>query len=174
MDIKDFTLKAVRFNERQSDETNCFSATLCYKGVPVANGKNSGQGAATEFFWVGPAAADGRMGYKPSALGKEIEAFAKAYALAKPEVFDFEHVESLFDELLEAHVNAAQDLKWLKRNSKNNICVHIKGTPSNEWLLFPLPKVPSIPKEWMQQRIAAIRAKYNNIDRIGHEELGLL
>jgi len=50
---EDFVLKAIKHNERLSEETNCYSANLYFKGKLIAEVSNRGHGGCDEFHQRG-------------------------------------------------------------------------------------------------------------------------
>ena len=93
-------LKRISFNERMSDETNCFIADLYINGVKVGSCENDGKGGCTNY---------GGNSKEANVLIKEAEAYCKTI----PFVYD-QSLEGVIDDLLTAHLKA-KDLEKINK-----------------------------------------------------------
>lgn len=107
-----FELKAIKFYESMSEETNCFQGKLYINGKYVADVKNSGQGGNTDIYPV-------------SKVTGEVIAEAEKYLSQQPkkkcDMYDFEYVrtvESEVDDLLADWLQVKEDKKLLKQMDK--------------------------------------------------------
>ena len=101
-------LKKISFNERMSQETNCFVADLYINGKKVGEASNEGHGGCTNY---GSDTPEGRK------LIKEAEAYCKALPKVKSEELKFEYdnsLENVIDEFLEAHLKT-KDLEKINK-----------------------------------------------------------
>jgi hypothetical protein len=105
-------LKKISFSERMSDETNCFIADLYINGKKVGSCNNEGRGGPTDYH------GDSK---ESNVLIKEAEAYCKTLPNVRSEALDFEYpqsLESVIDELLEAHLKAKDEAKRIKMYDK--------------------------------------------------------
>jgi hypothetical protein len=107
-----FQLKAIKFYESMSEETNCFQGKLYINGKYVADVKNTGQGGNTDV-------------YPLDKLNRSIIAEAEKYLSMQPkkkcDVYDFEYVrtiESEVDDLFADWLKVKEDKKLAKKMEK--------------------------------------------------------
>ena len=105
-------LKKISFNERMSEETNCFIADLYINGKRVGECNNDGRGGCTNY---GSNTPEGRK------LIAEAEKYCKALPKYRSEELNFEYdqsLESVIDDLLTAHLKAKDLQKFNKKMQK--------------------------------------------------------
>jgi hypothetical protein len=101
-------LKKISFNERMSEETNCFVADLYINGKKVGYAKNDGHGGCTDYR--GNSKEDNQV-------IAEAEAYFKTLPKVKSEEFNFEYqpsLETAIDEEFEKYLKAKADKKMQK------------------------------------------------------------
>ena len=95
-------LKKISFNERMSEETNCFIADLWINGKKVGYAKNEGRGGCTDYR------GDSRE-------DNELIAEAEEYCKTLPhDEFGEQSLEDVINKFLENHLNAKQQKKMEK------------------------------------------------------------
>ena len=152
-------LKKISFNERMSEETNCFVADLYINGKNVGYCKNEGQGGCTDF----------RGGTREN---NEIIAQADAYYRTLPKVksgtFEFEQdLEWVVNMLLEEHLNAKINLKAKKKFEKLQQKSIVWGKPNTYGQMhlpysIALSDVARLQPKQLQENINAIKKKYSS------------
>lgn len=105
-------LKNIKFSEWNSDETNCFQATIYFKGKKFGIAYNEGHGGSTDVQHVGTIEEY-----------KEFRDYCKAFADAhKDEYYEtFTILDLIFEEWLEAHY-AKKDKARMQREFNKGIC----------------------------------------------------
>lgn len=107
-------LKNISFNERMSEETNCFVADLYINGKKIGYVKNDGRGGSTDIhaldkeFW---------------SIIKQAEEYCISLGIVKCEEYNFEYqmtLEHKVDELFEEWLKA-KEFKKLEKKFENNI-----------------------------------------------------
>lgn len=102
------TLKNIKFNERMSEETNCFTADLYINGKNVGFCQNHGHGGCTDYR--GESKED-------NAIIRQAEDYFKSLPKVKPEGYNFElqpTLEGAIDDQLEAYLKAKEEKKMQK------------------------------------------------------------
>ena len=107
-----FELKAIKFIEEMSEETNCFYGKLYINKKFVADVRNDGQGGCT---WV--------QGFDKESRERlaEAEKYLSHQAKKKCDTFDFEYIrtlESEVDDLFADWLKAKEDKKFEKQMDK--------------------------------------------------------
>lgn len=105
-------LKRISFNERMSDETNCFVADLYIEGKKVGYCKNDGRGGCTEYH--GNTKADNVLLAKAEEYCKTLPKIRSSYGVPLGILEYDETFENVIDELLEAHLKA-KDLERINK-----------------------------------------------------------
>ena len=107
-----FQLKAIKFYESMSEETNCFQGKLYINNKHVADVKNTGQGGNTDVYPI-------------NKLSGMIIQNANEYLASQPkkrsDMFDFEYIrtiESEVDDLFADWLQAKADKKFIKEMDK--------------------------------------------------------
>jgi hypothetical protein len=144
-------LKRISFNERMSEETNCFTADLYINGKKVGYCENRGFGGCTDYR------GDTDEGRK---LIKEAEAYCKALPPIRSEELNFEYPNSLentIDELLEEHLKEKEVKKRMKDYLKG-ICY---GVPNRSYRVhyWKNRTLASIPLPYLQKAYGEVKAK---------------
>ena len=105
-------LKAIKFYESMSEETNCFQGKLYINGKYVADVKNNGQGGCTDIYPI-------------DNLTRQITAEAEKYLSHQPkkkcDTYDFEYIrtlESEVDDLFADWLKVKEDNKFIKQMDK--------------------------------------------------------
>jgi|JFJP01.1.fsa_nt_gi copper chaperone CopZ len=148
-------LKRISFNERMSEETNCFSADLYIDGKKVGSCKNDGRGGCTNYGGNSTADYD---------IIKEAEAYCKTLPKVKSSFdnFEFEQsLESVIDELLEEYLKAKEKSKVQKLMEK----AILWGVPdSGRYTMIkyniPLSHVANVRLKKLQETVDAIKIKH--------------
>lgn len=107
-------LKKISFNERMSDETNCFIADLYINGKKVGSCDNDGRGGCTNYG--GSTKEDNVLIVKAEAYCKSLPKVKSSFGIGSLE-YD-QNLESVIDELLEAHLKAKDEAKRIKMYDK--------------------------------------------------------
>ena len=146
-------LKKISFNERMSDETNCFIADLYINGKKVGECNNEGRGGPTDYH------GDSK---EANVLIKEAEEYCKSLPPHRSEELDFEYpqsLESVIDELLEAHLKGKEEAKRLKLYQKG-ICFGILNGMSYQTVSWSGRTLAQIDKISLQRAYNDVKAKY--------------
>jgi hypothetical protein len=105
-------LKAIKFYESMSEETNCFQGKLYINGKYVADVKNDGQGGCTDIYPI-------------NKLTRQITDEAEKYLSHQPkkkcDTYDFEYIrtlESEVDDLFADWLKVKEDNKFIKQMDK--------------------------------------------------------
>jgi hypothetical protein len=107
-----FELKAIKFIEEMSEETNCFYGKLYINKKFVADVRNDGQGGDTEICQVNKLTGS---------IIAEAEKYLSHQPKKKGDFFDFEYirtVESEVDDLFADWLKAKEDKKFAKQMDK--------------------------------------------------------
>lgn len=121
-------IKNVRVQEKLSDETLCFSATLYVDGKRAATVSNRGCGGCHNYHW---------LDYKN--VGQKVEEWAKQ----QPLEFDFDHLDQIVDDLLK---------KWEDAKlCRNKTVFHLKSRPKQEMCVIK-EKFSSNLKTWIERK----------------------
>lgn len=116
-------LRKISYNERMSEETNCFVADLYINGKKVGYVKNDGRGGCTDYH------GDSKANHE---LIREAEAFCKALPKVRSEELNFEYdnsLENAIDEQFEEYLKEREGKKMLKHFEKG-ICF---GVPNRSY-----------------------------------------
>jgi len=137
-------LKKISFNERMSEETNCFIADLYINGKKVGYCKNAGTGGCTDYN---------------AYTSEDRKAIAEAEAHCKtiPNVWE-SNLEGMIDQLLEDYLNA----KAKKRINKLMEKAILWGVPNSGRYtmikyIVPLSHVAKAQPQKLQETIDAIK-----------------
>lgn len=107
-----FTLKNVKFSERMSEETNCYTADLYFDGKPLAYCRNYGHGGETNVMSLNP---------KDSKRFEEAEAYC--FSLPPFKVSEDYNIpmslDLVSDLLLEKWIEAKNEAKVQRRMNKD-------------------------------------------------------
>ena len=152
-------LKKISFNERMSEETNCFVADLYINGKNVGECRNDGHGGCTDYR--GNTREDDK-------IIAQAEAYCKTLPKIKSDFFKTEFEQSLervIDQLLEDHLKAKFELKAKKRFEKLQQTSIVWGKPNtygNTYLSFgiALSHVAKVQPLKLQERINQIKERY--------------
>jgi hypothetical protein len=150
-------LKKISFNERMSEETNCFVADLYINGKNVGECKNEGHGGCT---WYRGNSKEANV------LIQEAEAYCKTLPKVKWKDKEWEQsLESYIDEQLEAYLKAKFETKARKKFEKlqeKSIVWGKHDTYGNMHLPYsvPLSHVAKVQPQKLQERVNAIKEKY--------------
>ena len=167
-------LKRISFNERMSDETNCFVADLYINGKKVGYVQNEGRGGCTDYR--GNTLEDQK-------IIREAEAYCKTLPNVRSEELNFEYpmtLEHYIDELLETHLKAKDLAKIEKKMQKafaNAICYGKKLANGYEYgtIFWKGRTLASIPLAYLQKAYDDVKAnKLKNGDVILNDNLEAL
>jgi hypothetical protein len=101
-------LKKISFNERMSEETNCFVADLYINGKKVGECKNDGRGGCTDYY------GDNK---EMNELIRKAEAYYKTLPKVKSEEYNFKYqptLENAIDDELTKYLKAKEQKKFEK------------------------------------------------------------
>ena len=138
------TLSNVQIHPDMSEETECFSATICLDGKEVGSVKNYGQGGSHEYDW------------QDLAIGAKVEEWSET----QDTEFDFERLDQIVDDLLAK----SEEQKQLRRWCKKATLFRLKGDEIDSWRSVKTP-FDSKSKALLVQQYG------ESIERIANEEL---
>ena len=112
-------LKSIKFNERMSEETNCFTANLYVNDKKLCYVENTGKGGCSDYvLYVS----------KNAPLLKEVEAYCKTLPDIKYNTITIkQNLETVIDELFENYLIQKESKKLVKYMEKGIVY----GTLSN-------------------------------------------
>jgi len=154
-------LKKISFNERMSEETNCFVADLYINGKKAGYCKNDGRGGCTEYH--GNTKAD-------NVLIREAEAYCKSLSKIRSKTLYFgsleydQSLESVIDDLLDAHLKA-KDLERIEKKMHkaylSAICYGKKVANGYEYAttFWKGRTLSQIPLQYLQKAYDDVKAK---------------
>lgn len=145
-------LKRISFNERMSDETNCFVADLYIDGKKVGEASNEGHGGCTNY---GSSTPEGRK------LIAEAEKYCKSLPKVRSEALNFEYdmtLEHFIDDLLEAHLKEKEAKKKEKTYLKA-ICFGIPNGMSYRTVYWKGRTLSQIPLPNLQKAVDDVKAQ---------------
>jgi hypothetical protein len=105
-------LKAIKFYESMSEETNCFQGKLYINGKYVADVKNDGQGGCT---WVQP------INKLSGMIIQNTNEWLTSQPKKKSDMYNFEYIrtlESEVDDLFADWLKVKEDKKFIKQMDK--------------------------------------------------------
>jgi hypothetical protein len=117
------TVKNVQIQEKLSEETLCFSATIYFKGRRVGEATNRGCGGCNNYHWFDRAAS--------KVAPAEIEAWAEDQDLE----FDFEKLDQIIGKL----VHDFDDARRMRRLSKNKTVFRLAGDDDGTYRSLSIP-----------------------------------
>jgi len=140
-------LKKISFNERMSDETNCFVADIYIDGKKVGYCKNDGRGGCTEYH--GNTKADNELIEK-----------AEAYCKTLPhDEYGEQSFEDVINDFLDAHLKGKEEAKRMKLYMKG-ICFGIPNGMSYQTVSWKGRVLAQIDKISLQRAYNDVKAKY--------------
>lgn len=145
-------LKKISFNERMSEETNCFVADLYINGKKVGYVRNDGRGGCTDYH--GNTKED-------NVLIAEAEAYCKSLPNVRSEELNFEYPNSLentIDELFENYLKEREQKKMEKLFNKA-IVIGVPNGSRYSYFNFKRP-LKEIPTFNLQKLVDGIKAKH--------------
>lgn len=147
-------LKAIKFSESLSEETNAFTANLYINGKKVGYCKNDGHGGCTDY-------------YADSSKTRDIIVQAEQYCKTLPPVKYGEHsfnqsLESVIDNILEDWLIAKEKAKADKQIIKLMPSAIIVGVPNSGSYSYWKQKVPlnRFPVKSLQMFVDQIKSKH--------------
>lgn len=146
-------LKKISFNERMSEETNCFVADLYINGKKIGYCKNTGQGGCTDY-----------NAYNPE--DRKVIADAEQYCKTLPDInygtFSIKNsLENTIDQLFEDWIKA-KERKKLEKRMQTGILWGKPNSGTYTYLNYKIPLsglVQTAPKT-LQDRIDKIKADH--------------
>ena len=143
-------LKKISFNERMSDETNCFIADLYIDGKKVGYAQNEGRGGPTDYR--GDTKAD-------NVLIAKAEKYCKTLPKVKYHDMEWEQsLEGVIDDLLTEYLVAKEAKKKLKMYEKA-ICYGIPNAPSYRTVYWKGRVLKGVPLPYLQKAYDDVKAK---------------
>jgi hypothetical protein len=121
-----FQLKAIKFYESMSEETNCFQGKLYINGKYVADVKNTGQGGNTDVYPV-----DKLTG----SIIAEAEKYLSMQPKKKSDMYDFEYIRSVESEVDDLFADWLED-KEKKKFEKQMDKGIMYGTKYNYQMIY--------------------------------------
>ena len=142
-------LKKISFNERMSEETNCFIADLYIDGVKAGECKNEGHGGPTDYYGIEK---------RQTELIRQAEAYCKSLPKIKYGDMEWDNsLEHVIDQLLEDHLKAKETAK-MKRKMKTCVLVGKPNGLNYGYYNFKR-SLSEIPKAHLQAQVMSIKAK---------------
>ena len=140
------TLSKVKIHPDMSEETNCFSATICLEGKAVGTVQNDGQGGSHRYHWQ----------------DRATEAQIEEWSETQDTEFDSERLDQIVNDLVAEYEEQKQLQRWCKKKT----VFRLKGDDKNWWRTFKTP---------FDSKVKALLVqKYGeSIERIANEELSL-
>lgn len=143
-------LKKIEFNERMSEETNCFVADLYINGKHVGYVKNDGHGGQTDYYGIEKRQSD---------IIREAEEYCKTLPKVKYGNMEWDNsLENVIDQLFEDWILAKERRK---KERKMQTCILV-GKPDAMMYSYYNFKRPlsSIPKATLELNIKRIKEKH--------------
>jgi len=125
-------LKSVKVNQRMSEETLCFSATIYVDGKKVGEVLNRGCGGCNDYHFDGLRPNQMR---DPDGIYQKLDAHAKEWCDKHDPTIKFEHLDCFIMDM----VDKIEDKKWFKRRCKSTTLFRLKDTPKDEWRTINRP-----------------------------------
>lgn len=138
------SLSKIKIHPDMSEETNCFSATICLNGKEVGTVKNDGHGGSHMYHW------------HDREVGKQIEEWSETQET------EFEHER--LDQIVDVLLSKFEERKQLKRWCKKQTLFRLKGDEQGAWRTIKAPFDSKI-KAFLVQKYG------ETIDRIANEEV---
>lgn len=138
------SLSKIKIHPDMSQETNCFSATICLDGKPVGTVRNAGHGGCNFYDWT------------DREQGQKIQEWAKTQNTE----FQFEQLDQVIDQLLAKGEENRQLKKWCKKQT----VFRLKGDEKDKWRILKAPFDAKV----KAQLVAKCGDK---IERIANEEI---
>lgn len=147
------SLTKVKVHRDMSEETNCFSATICLDGKVVGTVSNAGQGGPNFYHWSN------------AQVGKKIEDYAKSlppipHAESGTAYLLDMDIDLLVDDLLAKE----EELKKIRRWCKKETVFRLKGDKPKTWQIIKAPFDAKV-KTFLINKFG------DKIDRIANEEI---
>jgi hypothetical protein len=145
-------LKRVSFNERMSEETNCFVADLYINGKKVGECSNDGRGGCTDY-----------RGDRPEhyQVIRDAENYFNSLPKVKDEKYNFEFqpsLESAIDDQFEEYLKA-KAAKKMEKTFETAICFGVPDGNSYRYISWKGKKpLSTIPKVIIQGEVNRIKA----------------
>ena len=141
-------LKKISFNERMSEETNCFIADLWINGKKVGEAQNEGHGGCTDY-----------RGDTPE--DRKLIAEAEAYCKTLPQgEFGEQTLEDVINDFLENHLKA-KDQKKMEKHMLNSILFGRPNSGSYRMITYKQPLAVLVKlqanKSFLQKRIMELQ-----------------
>lgn len=137
MNLMKIELKKIEFNERMSEETNCFSADLYINGKHIGEASNRGHGGPTDYHSIN------KEGH---ALIKEAEAYCKTLPPYTYEMSGENHsiemdLEMLIDDLITKYLQDKELQKFRKSMERAMVKGLVIGKPDESFdtISFKVP-----------------------------------
>ncbi len=145
-------LKKISFNERMSEETNCFVADLYINGKKVGYCKNDGHGGCTDYH--GNTKEDNQV-------IAEAEAYFKSLPMKKCEEYNFEYqptLEEAIDEQFELYLKQREEKKMQKLMLKAILFGRLNAN-SYKYINYKQP-LSGIPTNVLQTVVNQIKTRH--------------
>lgn len=144
-------LRRISFNERMSEETNCFVADLYIDGKKVGECKNEGMGGPTDYYGLET---------RTNEVIKNAEEYCKSLPKVVYQDMSWDQsLEGVIDELLENYLKEKEDKKKIKMMEKS-IMFGVPNGLSYQRISWGKKSLSEIPFLQLQQTVNDIRKKY--------------
>jgi hypothetical protein len=152
--IGKITLTKLKINRALSEETECFSATICLDGKPIGTCGNRGHGSDNEYFWTDREAGKRLREYAQSLPDSEYEGMTLPMDL-----------DILIGDIMEEIEVEKQHRRWCK----TKLVYRLKGDEKDTWRTFKPKTTPVWTKGWK----AAIEQKHGDkLEEILNQRFG--
>jgi|TARA_R110002020_G_scaffold259544_1_gene473484 hypothetical protein len=146
-------LKAIKFHQDMSEETNCFSANIYLNGKKIGSVKNQGHGGCN-FYEIPDRESEKILDDWADSQELTYELGGETHEVVT-EKLDWV-IDELFDKAMEI-----KDLKRMCRGGKT--AIQLEGDDKNSWMIYNLP-YSQLMKDWLIK-------KHPTITRIANEEI---
>jgi hypothetical protein len=151
-------LKRISFNERMSNETNCFVADLIIDGKKVGSCQNNGHGGNT--YYQGDSKESNRIIGECEDYYKKLPKIKIGGNLIYPDGFEMDQtLESAIDDLLEDFLKERENKKKIKLMEKS-IMFGVPNGNSYRVISWGKNELRNIPLVRLQQTVDDVRKKY--------------
>jgi hypothetical protein len=156
MRINKVELKAIKFHEDMSEETNCYSANIYINGKKAGDIRNQGHGGES-MLYIDPeyrASFNAWIQSQPDELFTSREYFEENDWVGQGKTYEeymadyHKSGEELFDQV----AMKQDEYNRTKRRGKKNIHFRLPDTPSNQWVYYKGLEYNEQNLEWLRNK----------------------